>query len=70
MTIIVPSRLEQTDDCSQYEYEMMIIVDSPKAYKFSIILSQHSQKKGYRNSTPEVLLLQIAPFFQRGAFFP
>ncbi len=30
----------------------------------------HSQKKGYRNSTPGVLLLQIAPFFQRGAFFP
>ncbi len=30
----------------------------------------HSQKKGYRNSTHVVLLLQIAPFFQRGAFFP
>ncbi len=27
------------------------------------------RKKGYRNSTPGVLLLQIAPFFQRGAFF-
>ncbi len=30
----------------------------------------HSQKKGYRNSTPGVLLLQIAPFFSEGAFFP
>ncbi len=27
----------------------------------------HSQKKGYRNSTPGLLLLQTAPFFQRGA---
>ncbi len=28
-----------------------------------------NRKKGYRNSVPGVLLLQIAPFFQRGALF-
>ncbi len=31
--------------------------------------TQHSQKKGYQNSAPGVLLLQIAPFFSEGCFF-
>ncbi len=31
--------------------------------------SLHSEKKGYRNSAPGVLLLQIVPFFWRGTFF-
>ncbi len=30
----------------------------------------HSEKKGYRNSAPGVLLLQIVPFFRGALFFP
>ena len=32
-------------------------------------MSVHSEKKGYQNGTLEVLLLQMAPFFQRGTLF-
>ena len=31
--------------------------------------NKHSQKKGYRKSTPGVLLLQTTPFFSEGCFF-
>ena len=51
---------------SLWEYFWRIIVgmktDMP-------IHTLHSQKKGYRNSTPGVLLLQTAPFFSEGCFF-
>ncbi len=29
----------------------------------------HSEKKGYKNGTPGVLLLQMVPFFQRGILY-
>ena len=29
----------------------------------------HSEKKGYQNGAPGVLLLQMVPFFQRGTLF-
>ena len=31
--------------------------------------SLHSEKKGYQNGAPGVLLLQMVPFFQRGTLF-
>ena len=31
--------------------------------------SVHSEKKGYQNGAPRVLLLQTVPFFQRGTLF-
>ncbi len=43
----------------------------PLDFKVSlhVILINHSEKKGYQNGAPGVLLLQIIPFFQRGTLF-
>ena len=37
---------------------------------FSVLFVSHHSEKGYRNSAPGVLLLQIAPFLLEGCFFP
>ena len=49
-----------------YLYQICALV---KGNIFEFRDKVHSEKKGYQNGAPGVLLLQMVPFFQRGTLF-
>ncbi len=56
------------------QYSVLFEADMPKidrSIRFKVMLFEcmHSEKKGYQNGAPGVLLLQMVPFFQRGTLF-